>query len=283
MTGNPALIKAGVVPLRDEINSRNLPELLRELSESVDQHGIPLVFWYEINGVKVLEFPGFSGHQTGLRSDREAPSKFPSRNGMEKLLHSAGVKPEQLPQKSGASPAQEEVEVEGEVEDEEILPPPQRAGARTPNGATAEHPLRAEFDRVASRLESDEDRRCLRAILQRAPVAQTFLAEVDASLDGMAGHIAVTRTQAGRALREFVSDGKASGPEPPKLRQLRRYLEVAALEEPVASRASPATNGAAEKPDWQLTDAERWDRAAARLEAEEKAASAARAAGVAHG
>lgn len=147
MTGNPALIKAGVVPLRDEINSRNLPELLRELAESVDQHGIPLVFWYEINGVKVLEFPGFSGHQTGLRSDREAPSKFPSRNGMEKLLHSAGVKPDLLPQKSGASPAQDEVEVEVEGEGEVVS----AAHART-NRANPSNDAPA-IDRLAPQLE----------------------------------------------------------------------------------------------------------------------------------
>lgn len=118
MTGNPELIKAAVAPLRDEIHSGNLPELLRELAAAKDHNGIPLVFWYEIGGAKVLEFPAFAKHQTGLRADREAPSKFPPRNGMEKVLHLAGPTPDLLPQNHGVGTAQDEVEVEGEDEDE---------------------------------------------------------------------------------------------------------------------------------------------------------------------
>ncbi len=119
MTGNPALVKSQVVPLRDEINSRNLPELLRELARAVDHDGIPLVFWYEISGARVLEFPGFSKHQQGLRVDREASSKFPPRNGKELLLHLDGATPDALRTNSGVSPAQEEGkgrECEGEEE-----------------------------------------------------------------------------------------------------------------------------------------------------------------------
>lgn len=130
MTGNPGLIKAGVAPLRDEINSRNLPELLRELANSVDHDGNPLVFWYEINGAKVLEFPGFLKHQTGLRESREAPSKFPARNGMEKLLHLVGGTPELLPQNRGVGTAQDEVEVEEEGEEEDEV---RAARARKPS------------------------------------------------------------------------------------------------------------------------------------------------------
>lgn len=120
MTGNPGLIKAAVAPLREEIHSGVIPELLRELARAVDHDGIPLVFWYEINAAKVLEFPGFKNHQTGLREKREAASKFPSRNGMEKLLHLGGGSPDQLRHTRGVGAAQEEVEGEEEYEEEVV-------------------------------------------------------------------------------------------------------------------------------------------------------------------
>lgn len=152
MTGNPALIKSQVVPLREEFNSGVIPELLRELANSVDHAGIPLVFWYEINGAKVLEFPGFAHHQTGLRVDREAPSKYPHRNGMEKLLSDSGLTPELVRQKSGVGPAQEEVEVEEEDEcEEEVRAARARKAAGDDGGLTVDGgPLNAD-DRALSR------------------------------------------------------------------------------------------------------------------------------------
>jgi hypothetical protein len=168
MTGNPGLIKAAVAPLRDEIHSGNLPELLRELAAAVDHNAIPLVFWYEIGGAKVLEFPAFSKHQTGLRVDREAPSKFPQRNGMEKFLNLAGLTPELLPQNHGGGTAQDEVEVEGEVEGEVVK---------------CEPPARNEQEPVASQTSAP------RSPAPGTPPAVTEMSQLIASLEQLVGDV----------------------------------------------------------------------------------------------
>lgn len=71
MSGNPVLVKSVTCPLRDEITTARVPDLLRNLAV----HG--LVRWYEVEGKQVLAFPGFERHQTGLNKAREAASKFP--------------------------------------------------------------------------------------------------------------------------------------------------------------------------------------------------------------
>ena len=120
MAGNPLVIKGTALPLRTEIDAGLIPDLLRELARATDHSGEPLVVWYEINGTKVLECPGFSRQQRGLRKDREAPSKFPPRNGKELLLHKSGAIRQQLLQDAGAGRVEVEVEVVGEVEVEGV-------------------------------------------------------------------------------------------------------------------------------------------------------------------
>jgi hypothetical protein len=71
MSGNPVLVKSIACPLREEITTVRIPDLLRSLAV----HG--LVQWYEAEGKQVLAFPGFARHQT-LNKSREATSKFPS-------------------------------------------------------------------------------------------------------------------------------------------------------------------------------------------------------------
>lgn len=113
LAGNPLIIKAAVAPLRDEITQANIPELIAELAAAVDHEGTPLVIWYEVNGVKVLEFPGFQGQQEGLRKDREAQSRLPARTEAATVLSGSRPTPEPVrtpsgktPQKRGAGPAQ---------------------------------------------------------------------------------------------------------------------------------------------------------------------------------
>lgn len=166
-----------------------------------------------------------------------------------------------------------------------------RTGARVPESGelrvertetTPPPPRDAAFDRVAAKLQSDTDRAQFLKIVNAAEVGASFVAELDASLSGMAGHKHVTPEQAGSAIRDFVANGKLKGPQPPRLITFRRYLELAAVESPMtASSPSAGSNGTAEKPDWQLSDRERFDRAAAKIDAEERAAKL--AAGVTHG
>lgn len=113
LAGNPLIIKATVAPLRDEITAENIPALIAELAAAVDHEGTPLVVWYEVNGVKVLEFPGFASQQEGLRKDREAQSRLPSRSETATILSGSGKAPEKVrsasaktPPKTGAGPAQ---------------------------------------------------------------------------------------------------------------------------------------------------------------------------------
>jgi hypothetical protein len=72
ITGNPKGLKAIVCPLRDELSHQKITHLLKELDEA------DLLVWYEVNGLRFLEFPGFSRHQKGMKKDREATSKIPS-------------------------------------------------------------------------------------------------------------------------------------------------------------------------------------------------------------
>ena len=110
MSGNPALVKSKACPLRPEIDSGSIPDLLRQLS------GAGLVRWYETDGKQVLEFPGFKNHQKGFKFDREAESRFPAADSPG-AIDLSGASPDLLRTYSGPTPDQvplsrSEVEVE---------------------------------------------------------------------------------------------------------------------------------------------------------------------------
>jgi hypothetical protein len=93
MAGHPDLIKSVVCPLRPEIESALIPDLLRHLA------GAGLLEWYEVEGRQVLWFPGFPNHQRGLKYDREAPSHYPARTSKEAVdlgRITSGPTPEQV-------------------------------------------------------------------------------------------------------------------------------------------------------------------------------------------
>jgi len=77
MAGHPDLVKSIACPLRPEINSGSIPDLLRELA------GVGLLVWYQVQDRQVLFFPGFAAHQRGLKHDREAPSRYPAHTSKE--------------------------------------------------------------------------------------------------------------------------------------------------------------------------------------------------------
>jgi hypothetical protein len=93
MSGNPDLIKATACPLRPEIDSGSIPDLLRTLG------GVGLVHWYEVDGRQVLFFPKFHDHNKGLKYDREAASRYPdwcSESGTDLLRTNSGPTPDQV-------------------------------------------------------------------------------------------------------------------------------------------------------------------------------------------
>ena len=71
MAGGVAQIRGAALPLRADVTDEVIPNLIRELGD--------LVRWYEIDGKKVLELPGFLDEQRGGQSwyNREAQSRFP--------------------------------------------------------------------------------------------------------------------------------------------------------------------------------------------------------------
>ena len=109
LLGNAASVKATAVPLRDEIPLDSVPSLLLELARAPkDEHGRPLVYWYEVQSRRYLEFPGFVSHQRGLRKDREAKSRLPSRKHPQATDLSGGGNdtPDQLRTGAGPAPAE---------------------------------------------------------------------------------------------------------------------------------------------------------------------------------
>lgn len=82
-------------------------------------------------------------------------------------------------------------------------------------------------------LTSDDDRAALDRILAHVANPATWIAEMQASLAGMGGHVPVTALQLGRALRDYVGNGDLKHG---KLIQFRRYLETAAKDEGTTPR-----------------------------------------------
>jgi hypothetical protein len=96
LEGDPEVVRATVCPLRPEMTAEVVEDCLRQL------HDAELVVWYEAEGDMYLSFPGFKNHQTGMKHDREAPSRIPkppmkvrtSGEGPAKVRTKSGVNPE---------------------------------------------------------------------------------------------------------------------------------------------------------------------------------------------
>jgi hypothetical protein len=211
VTGNPALLRSIVAPLRAEIGDGVVPDLLRELANATDHTGTPLIFWYEINGTNVVKFPGFERQQQGLRKDREAPSKFPSRNGKEVLLHKRGATPDQLHSIEGGDRA--EVVVEGEVEVEGV-------SAQRTYELTVVDQLLADMIRVRV---GQADWQVVEAFLDRRPPDQRH-----GWLDAMARETGPGSQSTGAHLLAVCRDDMVNAVKHP--RGLRAFLATARAE-----------------------------------------------------
>lgn len=66
-------------------------------------------------------------------------------------------------------------------------------------------------------------------LLSRVPDPETWSCELDAMLEGMAGHVKASREQIGRGIKDMVANGKH---KQPNIRQLRRYVEGATSDKP---------------------------------------------------
>lgn len=97
---------------------------------------------------------------------------------------------------------------------------------------------RAAEAALAALLPTDADRNALTAVMLAASKhARAWLAEMQACLDGMGGHVHATPAQLGEALRDYVANGAH---EFKNMRQFRRYLRSAAEsgEDPGSSAVS---------------------------------------------
>lgn len=69
--GDPSLLKKMVFPRRDDITNKQMERFIIEWAEA------RLIYWYESNGDRWIQFPKFRENQIGLRYEREAPSSIP--------------------------------------------------------------------------------------------------------------------------------------------------------------------------------------------------------------
>lgn len=151
MLGNPAAVKATAVPNRKEIPIEMIPDLLMELASAPkDDRNRPLIYWYEVQNRALLEFPGFSGHQRGLRKEREAKSRLPSRKHPQARDLTAGgnTPPDERRSDSGGGP--EEVPLS---EEKEYVSTPdisvRSRGSNPPAGAAPKGALPADLQELS--------------------------------------------------------------------------------------------------------------------------------------
>lgn len=107
MTGNPAAVRAAVVPLRIEEFS---VELVEQILQAAHDSGV--LKWYTVDDKRFVWFPGFDSNQVGLRKDREQPSSFPPPPcDPDQVRTDSGEDPDQVRTGSGVGP--DEVRLNG--------------------------------------------------------------------------------------------------------------------------------------------------------------------------
>lgn len=182
------------------------------------------------------------------------------------------VTPRNAGETSYARSREEEEDVEEEL-DREIEPEKEEEGARVTSATRPElkrPPSSPASAALREKLKSPAHRSAFDRIAATVPTPETWTAEMAARLDGMHGP-AITVQQLGETLTDYVANGCLARPT---FKHFRGYLDNAAR----PREPRPATNGAngsaetREKPDWQLTEAERFDRAAEKIEREEREA-----------
>lgn len=78
LNGDPEMVKVEAVPLLPYFTPDVIAACLAELSSCRDGKGEPLVWWYEVAGERVLEFPGFLRHNWLPKNKTAKRSRFES-------------------------------------------------------------------------------------------------------------------------------------------------------------------------------------------------------------
>lgn len=98
MNGDPNVVKGNIVPRISFITAEFVEVYLVAMAE------VGLVVYYEADGDRWLQFPGFASVQVGLRKDRESASRAPRP---EAGIIIAGVTPAASRTDAGSGPAEE--------------------------------------------------------------------------------------------------------------------------------------------------------------------------------
>lgn len=201
---DPRQVKAEIWPLDDDITPKRIAMWMAQIATVLitPKEGgprIPALILYDVGGVQYGFLPGFIKHQ---KISNPTPSKLP--NPPERFA--------KIPQKMSKEEEEEGKGEEGkgrEKEEEgEAAPPP-------PPGISS-----------------------LDALLDAVPNRTVWQAEIDAMLDGMAGHVNATRAEIEQAATDYLGNGASKTLEP-NLRQFRRYVEGAKAQTNPGRRGAP--------------------------------------------
>jgi len=106
-------------------------------------------------------------------------------------------------------------------------------------------PISPEEEALADRLPSEAGKRALHAICAASPSPVAWVAEMGASLDGMAGHVYLTPEQLDTALREYEGNGALKSPS---FKHFRQYLSKASEPTTAATGNGARTSSRAPTP-----------------------------------
>ena len=90
--GDPEVVKSLIFPRRKEITIDMVEGFIKEWQSN------EMVFWYEYNGDKYIQFVNFEKHQIGLRKDREVASDIPEYTAKD-CRNDDGIMSENIPLK----------------------------------------------------------------------------------------------------------------------------------------------------------------------------------------
>lgn len=113
---DPGILK-GIIPLRSKATLRMIGKWLDQMETDISPKTLlPLVFRYEVSGVRYLEMPGFLEEQRGTwKRDREEPEFPPPPDNI--CLQKCGILPAECPQNIPLSRRGREGEGEKEVKE----------------------------------------------------------------------------------------------------------------------------------------------------------------------
>lgn len=204
--------------------------------------------------------------QRKRQATADSPNETPSETRSVTPDVTRSETPDVTPLKRGVTSYARSREEEGEEEKEKELEKEQEEEARVALHASAAKRPSTTAKSVAAQLVSSAHRAAYHRVISKAPVPEAWDAEMVARLSGMHGP-PITAEQLGQALLDYVGNGSV---ERPNFKHFRGYLDNAARA-PIAA----SVNGVRERPDWQLSEREKLERAAKELQAEEDARNAA--------